>query len=181
MTQYNNATKRGDLSAVTITTGAAVPVTIDTKTPTNTGCTLGVSTYYFPFGSELSPVPADVGIIGLGAIWNAALAATMTIEATNAPAYISGMSGAQGNATDLTDYDSTAGWVQIDPTLAGVVYANVTGGSNTMTKYTGVAGGANIGAAIWSIPHMGFKRFRLKVVTTVGGLLRVTVHGKAGA
>lgn len=181
MSQYNSATKRGDLAAITTGTGVIIPCVVDPKTAANTGCTLPSGTFFFPFGSEISPVPAEVGLIGLGAIWSLALAATMTIEATNCAAYQSGMGGSLGAATDLLDYDSTNGWVQIDPTLAGPVFAAATGAGNTMTKYTAVAGGAAGGAAIWSIPQMGLKRFRLKVVVTTGGLLRVTVHGKAGA
>ena len=181
MSNYANLKQRGDIPALTITTGLVVPVVIDPKTPINTGCTLLATTYYFPFGGELASVPAECSVLSLSAMWNSVLAATMTIEATNCAATVSGSGAAQGAATDLLDYDSTVGWVQIDPTLTGNVYAAVTGSSNTMTKYTAVAGAAAAGGAIWSIPMFAFKRFRLKVVVTVGGLLRVTTHGKLGA
>lgn len=181
MSNYNNLKSRGDLVAYTITSGTVIPLVIDPKTPTNTGCTLGVSTYYFPFGSEISPAPAETSIISLSAMWAAAVAGTGTIEATNIAATIAGAAAINGAAADLTEYDSTSGWVQIDPTLTGAVWAAANGASNSMAKYTLTLGGVAAGSAIWNIPTFGFKRFRFKLVTTVGGIVRATEHGKVGA
>src|SRR4051812_38591222 len=108
---YNSTGTRGDIAALTITSGAPVPAVPDA---TNTGCTLGVSTYYFPFGGVQNGVAVETVDIGLHMKWAAAVAGTATIEVCNMPMTLGG-SGQGGN--DITDYDSTTGnWVQIDPT-----------------------------------------------------------------
>lgn len=176
---YQAVNKRGDLAAVTITTGTVIPVAYDLVTPANTGVSLAVGTYYFPFGSDLSPMPVETCILSLTARWALAVAATITIEATNFPLLHDQWGGSQ---VEVSDYDATVGnWMQIDPTLSGTTWAAAYGSSNTMTKFTAVAGAAALGGAMWNIPLFGFKRFRAKVVTTVGGIVRVTAHGKLGA
>lgn len=173
---YQNTGSRGDIAAITITSGLVVPVVLD---PTNTGCNLLISTYYFPFGTERNGIAIETVDIALHMRWALAVTGTATIEATNLPATIG---GAGQGGIDVSDYDSTAGnWVQIDPTLAGPVYANAVGSGNSVTKYTVTLGGSAAGAAIWNIPDFGFKRGRIKLVTTVGGIVRANISGKLGA
>lgn len=177
MTMYGAPGTRGDLVAVAITTGQQIPVISD---PTSTGCLLlGGITYYFPFGSDRSALPRETVDIALHMRWALAVAGTATIEACNFPQTLSG--SGQGGA-DVTDWDSTLGnWVQIDPTLAGPVYANALGSGNSIAKYTVTLGGTAAGAAIWNIPDFGFHRGRIKLVVTTGGIVRASISGKLGA
>lgn len=165
------------LNALTITTGASVPFVMgDTTSP---GCTLGVSTYYFPIGSERDGIVAATVDVGLQMRWNAAAAGTATIEVCNWPATLSGAS--QGGPV-ITDYDSSAtGWSQLDPTLAGQVFAAASGSGNSMTKYTCTLGGTAAGLAIWNIPDLGFRRLRIKLVLSAGGVVWVMPWGKLGS
>lgn len=173
---YNATGSRGDITPVTITSGAAVPIISD---PTNTGSLLGANTYYFPLGGIMSGVPLETVEVSVHMRWAALVAGTATFECSNFPATLGG-SGQGGS--DVTDYDSTvSNWVQIDPTLAGSIYCNAVGTNNSVAKYTVTLGGTNLGAAIWNIPAYGFRRGRIKLVTTVGGIVRASVWGKLGS
>ena len=54
------------------------------------------------------------------------------------------------------------------------------GRSNTSTAMTVTMGGTNAGGCVFHIGNVGTKRLRLKIVTSVGGIVRVNVCGKFG-
>ena len=146
-----------------------------------TGVTLGIATYYIPFGSTHSSSPAQTSVIGIHMKWSAALAATITVETCNFPRSLGGST--MGSATDVSDYDSTAGnWIQFNPaiTTPAMAYANAAGSGNSVTALAITAGGSAAGGAFITINGFPARRGRLKVVTTVGGVLRTCVIGKVG-
>jgi hypothetical protein len=139
------------------------------------GVTLGVGTYYFPLGSARAEVPAETELVGAQLKWAAAVAATITVETSNFPAKRGGFSG----PTDVTDYSTTGGdWIAENPPTA---YVPVTGAGNSSTLLVITAGGTTAGGAMIHMGNIGSRRCHIKVVTTVGGLMRVNVNGKAGS
>lgn len=163
-----------NLDALTITTGTVVSAN-RVGDPATFGCTLGVSTYYFPIGSSDAPTASETPLASAHVKWAAAVAATITVETTNFPARVGGVTT---GPVDVTDYDSTAGnWQQENPSTAIV---GVTGTGNSSTAATVTAGGTNAGCCTFHLADLGTRRARIKVVTTVGGLMRVGTHGKCG-
>lgn len=169
-----NATGIIGLDAYTITSGTKVPFVWDA---TNPGCTLTATTFYIPFGSERSAVPTEVADLGLQLKWAAAVAGTATIEVCNYPATLSG--SGQG-AAFVTDYDQNH-WSLLDPTLSGMTYAVASGASNSVTKFTVTLGGAAAGLAAWNMPAFGWRRGRIKLALTVGGIVLANISGKLAA
>lgn len=139
------------------------------------GCTLGVATYYFPVGNGRSSLPTETNLISAHFKWAAAVAATITVETSNFPPY-KGSSGLLGGPADVSDYSATAGdWILENPSTAIVA---VTGSGNSSTAATVTAGGSAAGGCMFHLGNFGCKRVRIKVVTTVGGVVRCNVHGK---
>ncbi len=64
-------------------------------------------------------------------------------------------------------------------TAAGALYVGLVGASNTATALTITAGGAAAGGAGINLPTLGWRRARVKLVLTAGGIVRCNVHGKA--
>lgn len=139
------------------------------------GCTLGVGTYYFPVGSGRSSLPVETNLVSAHLKWAAAVAATITVETSNFPPF-KGSAGLLGGPTDVSDISATAGdWILENPSTAIV---GVTGGGNSATAATVTAGGTNAGGCMYHLGNFGCRRVRIKVVTTVGGVVRCSVHGK---
>lgn len=143
------------------------------------GVTLGVATYYFPLGTARGLTPAQVPLVAVHLKWAAAVAATITVETCNFGATIGAAGMPMGGPADVTDYSATAGdWIAENPSTA---YVGVVGAGNSATGLTITAGGAAAGGCMIHLGNLGARRARLKVVTTVGGVVRVNVQGKAGA
>jgi hypothetical protein len=143
------------------------------------GVTLGVGTYYFPFGASKSPVPAESPLVSVHVRGDATIAATFTIEDTDFPATTSPGDGR--GAVDVSDFEDAAtqaNWIPENPSTAVV---GVIGTGWTPSGATVTSAGTNLGGAMFHIGNLGSRRGRLKVVTTVGGKVRVAVHGKAAA
>lgn len=163
----------GDLDASTITSGVIIPYKQQDK-----GVTLGVGTFYFTMGTPDAVINAQATMTSFHAAWSSAVAATITLELSNFPAVIGGNILNQGGA-DITDFDSAAGnWIQENPSTAIV---SVSGVGNSSTAATVTAGGLNAGGCTYHLGNIGTQRARLKVITTVGGVMRVNVHGKGAA
>ena len=137
------------------------------------GCTLGVGTYYFPVGSSEAPTSSETPLVSAHLKWAAAVAATITVETCNFPAKVdSHVSG----PTDVSDYDETAGnWISENPTTA---YVAVSGSGNSSTAAVVTAGGTAAGGCTFHLGNLGTRRVRIKVVTTVGGVVRCGIAGK---
>lgn len=163
-------------------------VGIDTATPPNFyqydytttngwGTTLAApGTYYFPFGgSEDAGVPVDTIVNALSARWSAAIAGTLSIEATNFPKTFSGFN--QGSL-DIGDSDTSGAWQPINIAPNGMLFAVIAGTGNTLTALTATLGGTNAGFANWNIPDIGFRRLRAKLVTSAAGFIALNAHGK---
>ncbi len=178
MSNYNPA-GRCDLQAITGGTGVALPVVYQ-GAPSAWGVTLASSTtYFFPLGGEIiATTPGETTLLGIHLRWAAAVAGTATIEVCNFPATYSATG--QGSP-DVSDFDVTAGdWMQWNPAQVGSNYVAVTGTGNSVTAYTVTLGGTNAGGAFFNIADIGAARIRIKLVLTVGGLVRVSSHGKCG-
>lgn len=174
MTRYPEIKQLSAYTAYLLTTGAPVPAI---KDPTNGfGLVLPVGTYVFPLGGERYGSAVETAMNSFSAVWPATITGTLTIEGTNFPKTFT---SADQGPTDIADWDSTAAWQQINPTLAGAVYANASGGGS-MTAYTCTVTNT-AGGAIWNIPDMGIMRFRLKAVVTAQGFIRVFGHSKLGS
>lgn len=163
----------GDLDAITITTGVVIPYKQSDK-----GVTLVVGTYYFSLGAPDAILNSQALVSSAHVQWAAAVAATITLETSNFPATIGGLPTGQGVA-DVTDYSATAGdWIPENPSTAIV---GVVGSGNSATAATVTAGGSAAGGCSFHLGNLGTRRARIKVVTTVGGIVRVNIHGKGGS
>lgn len=141
------------------------------------GVTLANSTtYYLALGSARAPMPAETSLVAVHMKWAAAVAATITVETCNFPRHANSAIGL--GPDDVLDYSGTAGdWIQENPTTG---YIGVVGASNSATNLTLTAGGAAAGGATIHLGNLGTRRCRIKIVVTTGGLMRLSVHGKAG-
>ncbi len=134
------------------------------------GYKLGVGTYYVDVG-----IPdAARSIIHMA--WDAALAATVTYQGSNLPAYQSEsapMTDSSG-AVDVSLFDAVAGnWITEDPTTA---YVPVVTGV-TVTNQTLTVAGTNAGGTRFDVTN-AYRRSRIKISATVGGFFRCHAHGK---
>lgn len=140
------------------------------------GCTLASgTTYYFPFGSQRSAVPAETSLATVQLRWDAAAVLTITVETTVFPATPQG--GDPRGPAQLSDFDTTAGmWLQQNPSSA---YVPATGG--TPTAMTVAVAGGSAGGCEFDLGNLGARRGRVKVVVGgTGGVVRCGIHGKAG-
>ncbi len=166
-----NQLSTGGIDALTVTTGVVVP-----HVQSAGGCTLTATTFYFPLTNFNAEMPGQTAHLGIQAKWAAAVAGTITVETCDFPSKVG---GDFRGAADVTDYDSTAGnWMPFNPTAAESLYVGLVGASNTATALTITAGGAAAGGCGINIPSLAHRRARLKVVLSVGGVVRVA---KAGA
>jgi len=141
------------------------------------GCTLASgTTYYFPFGGQRSPVPAETPLVTVQLRWDAAIIMTVTVETTVFPATPQG-SDPRGPA-QVSDFETTAGfWLQQNPSTA---YVPATGG--TPTAMTVAVAGGSAGGCEFDMGNLGARRGRIKIVVAgTGGVVRCGVHGKAAA
>ena len=144
---------------------------------TASGVVLPVGTYVFIVGSPTAPTPSQTTLTGVQLFWAAAVAATITVESTNFPKNLGGDYSGRGGI-DVSDFTNTTGlWLQENASTAQVPVA---GANNTVTAMTVTAGGTNAGGCMFHIGNFGARRLRIKLVTTVGGLIRCNVHGKDG-
>lgn len=150
-------------------------VTLEPATNGDGSVTLVSSTtYYLPFGSDFSPLPAEVANPSVHLKWAAALAAVITVEGSNFPEKVGGRRA--GGGYNVTDYDTTAGnFLQINPSDA---YVPITGTDNSVTAATVTAGGTNAGGCVLNLFDFGIRRGRIKIVVTTGAKLWANIHGK---
>lgn len=177
MTDYNRVNS-SNLDAVT-SAGVFAAANRD-GAPSTFGVTLlANTTYYFPLGAVHSPVPAEVVLYAVHLRGASALVITgASIEDCIFPLTTS--PGDTRGATDVSDFDQTAGnWIPENP-ATGVV--SVTGTGWSPSAATAAALGTGAGGAMWHVGNIGSRRQRLKVIVgATGGLARVGVHGKAAA
>ncbi len=150
--------------------GSATPLVPDRNNATaqNRGVTLGAGTYYFVIDV------ADEEIVHITMRWAAAVAAAITIETTDYNAVLR-----DGSTLDVTDYQASGqDW---DVEASGAGYATATGTGNSATGLAITAGGTNAGKARVNLTNLGARRIRVKVVASVGGLMRVACNGKREA
>lgn len=148
--------------------------TLDPATNGDGSVTLVADTYYIPFGSDNALLPAGVTNASIHLKWAAAVAGTITIEASNFPEKVGGLR--KGGGYDVTDYDATAGnWIQLNPSTA---YVPTTGTGNSATAAVVTAGGTNAGGCIFDLADFSCRRGRIKIVASTGGKLWANVHGK---
>jgi hypothetical protein len=162
----------GDLFAIK-SDGTIAPVVI------GDGCTLTAGTWYFPFGGSDSPLASETALVTLQLQWAAAVAGAITVETTNYPKFRDGRR--EQGTFDVADNDGNAtrtNWVQQNPTSGYV--PPPTGAGNSVLGLTITAGGTNAGGTGIDLGNFGWKRGRLKLVLTVGGLVRVNVNAKVG-
>jgi hypothetical protein len=141
------------------------------------GCTLANgTTYYFPFGAQRSPVPAETPLVSVQLRWDASIIATITVETTLFPATFQG--GDPRGPAQVSDFETTAGfWLQQN---ASTAYVPATGG--TPTAMTVAVAGGSAGGCEFDLGNLGARRGRIKVVVGgTGGVMRCAVHGKAAA
>jgi hypothetical protein len=137
---------------------------------------VGSTTYYIELGSTSSPVTAEAALASVHLKWALAVAATITVETSNFPAFVGGR---DNGVVGVTSWDTTVGnWVQENPSAAVVA---VVGSGNSATALTITAGGTAAGAATIHLGNLGTRRARVKLVVTTGGALRCNVAGKMGA
>jgi len=138
----------------------------------------GAGTFFFPIGGERYGAMVETVFHSLSLVWNAALAGVFTIEGTNCA---KSQTANDTGGPDVSDWDTSPAWQQIDITAAGMLYTNITGAGNTMAKLTATIGGANAGGALYNLPELGMLRMRGKLVATHSGQLRVAAMAKLGS
>jgi len=133
--------------------------------------TLTAATYVFVLGGTADMPLESVHIVTDGTI----AASSMSWETSNLPRTVGDPSS---STDDVTDWDvSTVGaWVKEDPTTA---YVATVGTGWTVANMTVTAKTAGTGGLMLHVGNLGCKRFRLKVVCTTGGTMRVATHGKS--
>ena len=149
-----------------------------TKVPQESGAGLGAnlaggSTYYFDCS-----VP-DGSTSSVHIMWDASITAVVNFQDSNAPAFKGpsmGPTDDPDNGVDVSIFNAgTAGqWVTEDPGTAYIPAAN----GCTIANMTVTITGGTANGTIFNLGNTGTRRGRLKVVTTVGGVLRVMPHGK---
>lgn len=130
------------------------------------GVTLANSTtYYFPVTGDMM---REAPLVGFALKWASAVVATWTVEVAGFPLY---QDYSVSSVEDVTDLSTTAGdWHQLNPSTA---YVSVTGSGNSATALTITAGGSAAGGAWIDLGNCAASRYRIKVVVTTGGLVRV--------
>lgn len=149
--------------------------------------TLPVGTHFIELGGEKEPrTPLETALFSVHPKWNAALAATITFEWTNhgekltIPSATTGQLNKPTVDTESNENAGTGNWLQDN--IATDTYASPAfGAGNAIAALTITAGGAAAGAIGVQLANRSARRYRLKVVVTTQGKLRVTTHGKLGA
>lgn len=138
-------------------------------------------TWFIEIGSTDAPMCEEVIDIAVQLKWSAAFAATgITFEWTNFPA-TRGNQSQQGAADVASNENAGTGfWVQ-DNDASGDKLSPPIGTGNTITNLTIVAGGTNAGAVGVQLKDRSARRYRLKLVVTVVGTMRVVANGKCGS
>src|SRR5674476_665371 len=115
MTRYPQFHNLTGLSAWQITGGTAgtnIPVVLDSTN--GVGLTLGANNYTFVLGGERYGAGVKTVVHSFSAVWPSGIGGTLTIEGTNFPKTIT---GADQGAKDISDWDVTAAWQLVNPTL----------------------------------------------------------------
>lgn len=136
------------------------------------GCTLTSGTWYFELGGSEAPLASETPLASGYLQWAAAVAGVATVETAVFPLY----EGGQGGANVDTASNATTGWVQQNPPTAYVPVSATAGNSSTAAVVT--LGGTTAGECEFDVGNMGGRRIRLKLVLTVGGLVRCGANGK---
>lgn len=137
-------------------------------------------TWYIELGSTDAPMLEEIVALSAHLKWNAALAGAVTFEWTNFPA-TRGNQSQQGGADVASNENGGAGfWVQ-DKLTSGTNDATPIGAGNTFTAPTLTLGGTNAGAWGVQLADRSARRYRLKLVLSATGTLRMVAHGKLGA
>lgn len=165
----------------TVASGNLVPYLIATGVPATPvtpvwqdGYTLVAGTYYIPLASSEGPTVSECFVASVAVKWSLALTAAITLESSNFPSHRE--STGQG-AADVSDIDTGVGnWFQESLVAGNVLSAGGAGNSYAAPTFT--AGGTAAGGAMFYIPSAAVRRYRLKVVVTVGGTLRAGSCGK---
>lgn len=138
----------------------------------------GTGTWYVELGTSSNSVtPAQTALTSAHCTWSAALAATITVETSNAPTYRHGFDNGPSFVTSYEAATTAGNWIPENPSTAIV---SVVGTGNSSTAATVTAGGTNAGGCMFHLGNMGARRIRLKIVVTVTGTLSANVVGKIG-
>jgi hypothetical protein len=139
----------------------------DEFAPTSAGMvSLAIDTAYFPIPCE------GASEVAIHILTDATIATTFTVEGCNFPKRVG-----ETGPLDVEDWSEAAGeWVQINVAGAGYAQGSGTGWTITILSLVKTAGA---GGAIVNLIGVGFRRLRLKAVTTIAGTVRVVSHGKS--
>lgn len=146
---------------------------------TANGCTLTSGTWYFVVGSPDTALSEETPYVSIQLQWVAAVAGAITFETCNYPKFRDGRNSQGPLDVDDNDPNTTrTNWVQYNPTTLYV--PTPTGAGNSVTNLTITAGGTNAGGTVIDLGNYSGRRLRVKLVLTVGGVVRCNVNGKAG-
>lgn len=179
MTRYMQLGIHGTLYAVVDGTHDPVKPIWDATNKWNTPIA-GVGTYFFPLGGERYGAGVETIHHSLSLVFPASLAGTFTIEGTNCPKT---QSGVDIGGPDVSDFDTSDAWQKIDITQSGMLYANVTGTNNSLTKLTATLGGTNAGGVLYNLPDLGMLRLRGRLIVTsvAASWIRIAANAKLGS
>jgi hypothetical protein len=137
-------------------------------------------TWFIEVGSDMAPMVAQIVALSLHLQWSAALAAAMTFEWSNFAAKKGNTPNVGPDDIAANENGGTGGWLA-DPMTSGVNAATAIGAGNAFTAPTLTAGGTNAGAWGVQLADRSARRYRIKLVITVVGTLRVVPQGKLGS
>lgn len=150
--------------------------------PTTGGVTLAnATTYYAPLGSQTTPAPAQTSLNSVHVKWDSAFVGVITIETCNFPERKGGVSI---GAADVSNFDTTVGnWIQEDPPTAYISTKSTDGttGGATVANATVTVAGGTAGGCMFHLGNLGARRTRVKLVSTTGGVVRISYTGKNAA
>lgn len=137
------------------------------------GFQLAAGTWYVELGSSEGPLSA-AWLLAFATSFNAALAATWSLWSTVYPATPQG----HGQGVDVSAWSAAANrWFPESLPAASVLSAGGAGNAYAAPTYT--AGGANVGGFLANLANAGARRYRLAVVVTNAGTMRVGMCGKS--
>lgn len=134
--------------------------------------------YFFPLGGERYGAVVETVMHSLSLLFANALTGTFTIEGTNCA---KSQSGSDQGGPDISDFDTSAAWQQINVAQSGLLFAVIsnTVGGNAIANLTATIAAA--GGALFNLPDLGILRLRGRLHATHIGNIRVAANAKLGS
>lgn len=150
--------KQDNLEGINTATG-------DKLLPERNGANKGVTV---PIGTVVFMLKPSAKRRSVHLKWDNALAGAITFEACDYPVK------APDGTADVADHSVVVGdWLPYNPAHAGPLYGSVVGVGHGIANCTITVVAGNAGGGRVTLPDLPGRRWRVKIVATAGGILRV--------